>query len=92
MKLIRTKEREGLIRARLIGARMAKGPVIMFQDAHTEANTGIIYISEKKLENISDISWKLQFKKRGLIFVIDSIDNQTNSIVSQIKIKIRQGT
>ena len=38
VKLVRTQKREGLIRARLIGARMARGEVLMFQDAHTEVN------------------------------------------------------
>ncbi|KAI0207888.1 Polypeptide N-acetylgalactosaminyltransferase 4 [Lamellibrachia satsuma] len=40
VKLLRTQEREGLIRVRLIGARLAKGKVLMFQDAHTESNVG----------------------------------------------------
>ena len=38
--LVRTEKREGLIRARLIGAELALGPVIAFVDAHTEANIG----------------------------------------------------
>ena len=33
-------ERVGLIRARMTGASMARGEVLMFQDAHTEANVG----------------------------------------------------
>ncbi|KAK2190691.1 hypothetical protein NP493_73g00022 [Ridgeia piscesae] len=40
VKLLRTQKREGLIRVRLIGARLAKGKVLMFQDAHTENNVG----------------------------------------------------
>ena len=40
VKLLRTKRREGLIRARMIGASVAQGDVLMFQDAHTEANVG----------------------------------------------------
>ncbi|EDO49426.1 predicted protein [Nematostella vectensis] len=38
VRVLRTSKREGLIRARLIGARAAKGDVITFLDAHCEAN------------------------------------------------------
>jgi len=40
VKLIRHKERSGLIIARMIGARLATAPVIIFLDAHVEVNVG----------------------------------------------------
>ena len=40
VRILRTAKREGLIRARLLGAKSAKASVLTFLDAHCEANVG----------------------------------------------------
>lgn len=40
VKLVRKKERQGLIKARVEGARAATGEVVIFLDSHCEANVG----------------------------------------------------
>ena len=38
VKVVRTNERSGLIRAKLAGAKAATGQVVVFLDSHCEAN------------------------------------------------------
>ena len=41
VRIVRSTERVGLIRARLMGVAAAKGPVLTFLDSHVEASPGL---------------------------------------------------
>ena len=45
VRIVRLPQREGLIRARLMGAKHARAPVLTFLDSHCEAATGKIRLA-----------------------------------------------
>ncbi|KAJ3654522.1 hypothetical protein Zmor_013705 [Zophobas morio] len=68
VQLFKTEKREGLIRARLFGARRSKGDVVIFLDSHVEVNVGWI---EPLLQRIK------QSYKNVVMPVIDIINADT---------------
>ncbi|WAQ93812.1 GALT9-like protein [Mya arenaria] len=68
VSVVRTKERSGLIRARLAGARAATGDVLIFLDSHCEAAPGWI---EPILARIKED------RRNVLCPIIDVISDQT---------------
>ncbi|XP_027836580.2 putative polypeptide N-acetylgalactosaminyltransferase 9 isoform X2 [Aphis gossypii] len=68
IKIVRAKKREGLIRARLMGARYASAPVLTYLDSHCECTEGWL---EPLLDRITRNSTTV------VCPVIDSIDDKT---------------
>ena len=68
VKIVRLKNRAGLIRARLAGAELATGEVIVFLDSHIEVTTGWL---EPMLHEIRED------RTRVIVPTIDNIDLDT---------------
>lgn len=57
VKIVRTKQREGLIRARLLGFSNAKGDVVTFLDSHCECAKGkSVLVNEMLLLNTNEFN------------------------------------
>ncbi len=67
-RVVRLTERSGLIRARLAGASQARGSVLIFLDAHTEASPG--WLPPILSEIATD-------RTRVVVPVIDDINDKT---------------
>lgn len=68
VKVLRNSKREGLIRARMRGAAIATGEVLMFQDAHTEFSPGwaeaaLSYIQKHPNTIVQPVVEELQVNK-----------------------------
>ena len=68
VKLIRATKREGLIRARLIGAEKAKGEILIFLDSHCECSEGWLEPLIDPIARNSNVS---------TVPVIENIDDNT---------------
>ncbi|CRK88373.1 CLUMA_CG002150, isoform A, partial [Clunio marinus] len=68
VKILRTAKRDGLIRARISGTKLAQGPVLTFLDSHVECTDGWL---EPLLSRIAEDSQKIPFP------IIDLISDET---------------
>ena len=103
IRLVRAKERGGLVRARLYSSREARGEVLLFLDAHCEPTPGWL---EPLLEPIAkdrttvtvpsldDINWEtLVYAGAETVYVIGGVNwlmNMLWAAIPQREIKRRQ--
>ncbi|PIO65949.1 glycosyltransferase, group 2 family protein, partial [Teladorsagia circumcincta] len=67
VELVRTDDREGLIRARTIGAKHSTGDVVIFLDAHCEVNVNWLPPLLAPIKHNSGIfEWGLLYKETGI--------------------------
>lgn len=60
VKLLRAEERGGLIKARLLGAAVAKGPVLTFLDSHCECSPGWLEpLLDRIAQNPTNVPWPI---------------------------------
>ncbi|KAK6628245.1 hypothetical protein RUM43_002057 [Polyplax serrata] len=77
VRVVRTGDREGLIRARMIGAKEAKGEVLTFLDAHCECTKGWL---EPLLLRVSED------RRKVVCPVIDIINDDTFAYVRSFEL------
>ncbi|KAL4705705.1 hypothetical protein ACJJTC_018778 [Scirpophaga incertulas] len=76
VKLFKTSEREGLIRARLFGAEQSVGDVLVFLDSHIEVNVDWLPPLLARLSEGVD-GYKTKYSHRAVMPVIDVINADT---------------
>ncbi|XP_039284794.1 polypeptide N-acetylgalactosaminyltransferase 13 isoform X2 [Nilaparvata lugens] len=76
-RVLRTGKRDGLIRARLMGARAAQGQILTFLDAHCECTIGWL---ENLIERVAEN------RKRVVCPVIDIISDDTFAYIRSFEL------
>uniref|UniRef100_A0A1B6CFV1 Polypeptide N-acetylgalactosaminyltransferase n=1 Tax=Clastoptera arizonana TaxID=38151 RepID=A0A1B6CFV1_9HEMI len=76
-RVLRTGKREGLIRARLLGAKRAQGQILTFLDAHCECTTGW-------LESL--VTRVAEDRKRVVCPIIDIISDDTFAYIRSFEL------